>query len=97
MRYTKEELWKLRTNLPMKYILKYLQVEYKEVEKYIRFMCPNCKEIRAAINPKNNLSHCFACKQNFNNIDLLIQEGYNFRKAVKILKNLFREYEKKDY
>ena len=44
-----------------------------------------CGEMRATINPRKNLAHCFCCQKNFNNIDLLIQLGYEFRSAVLIL------------
>ena len=52
---------------------------------YCRFLCPRCGEMRATVNPNNNLAHCFACKQNLNNIDLLITLGYDFQSAVAIL------------
>jgi hypothetical protein len=35
-------------------------------EGYFRFFCPHCGEIRATINPRNNLAHCFCCKKNLN-------------------------------
>ena len=41
--------------------------------------------MRVTVNPRNNLSHCFSCTKNFNNIDLLIHAVYEFRGAVMIL------------
>ncbi len=32
----------------------------------------------ATVNPRNNLAHCFSCGRNFNNIDLLMTQGYDF-------------------
>jgi DNA primase len=49
--------------------------------------------MRATVNPRNNLSHCFACKHNLNNIDLLITLGYDFRSAVCILEGWLKEYQ----
>ena len=46
------------------------------------FLCPHCRELQAAVNPRNNLAHCFACSQNLNNIDLLMLLGYDFVAAV---------------
>ena len=96
--YSKSLLWDLRTNLPMLQVLVKLKdqlcLPHKESEGFIRFLCINCKEIQATINPKNNLSHCFCCGQNFNNIDLLIRNGYNFSESVELLKDLWEIYKK---
>jgi hypothetical protein len=62
-------------------------------EGYFRFVCPNCGEMRATVNPKNNLAHCFTCKKNLNNIDLLITLDYDFLSAVALLKRLLNEYQ----
>jgi hypothetical protein len=50
-----------------------------------RFLCPACGELRATVNPRNNLAHCFCCGRNFNNIDLLIALGDDFVSAVEVL------------
>ena len=44
------------------------------------------------MNPKNNLAHCLSCKENFNNIDLLMVQGHEFLPAVDILKNWLDQY-----
>ena len=94
--HSKSLLWDLRTNLPMLQVLVKLEdqlcLPYKESEGFIRFLCLNCKEVQATINPKNNLSHCFCCGQNLNNIDLLIRSGNKFSDSVEILNNLWNEY-----
>ena len=96
--YSKSLLWDLRTNLPMLQVLIKLEdqlcLPHKESEGFIRFLCLNCKEVQATINPKNNLSHCFSCGQNLNNIDLLIRNGYNFSESVELLKVLWDVYKK---
>ncbi|HEY2787644.1 MAG TPA: hypothetical protein VGJ05_21990 [Fimbriiglobus sp.] len=46
----------------------------------------------AYVNPNNNLAHCFACRQNLNNIDLLRVLGYDFRSAVALLEQWLEQY-----
>ena len=93
--YSKSLLWDLRTKLPMSLVLANLEnnllIPFKESEGYIRFLCPICNEMQATVNPKNNLSHCFSCKKNFNNIDLLMFKGYSFSNSVEILICLWDE------
>lgn len=92
-------LWELRTNLPMLHVLEKLEhlldLPFKESEGLIRFLCVNCNEMQATINPKNNLSHCFTCDKNLNNIDLMIAKGYTFSRSVDILTVLWEEYKKR--
>ena len=57
------------------------------------FLCPRCGELLAAVNPRNNLAHCFACHKNLNNIDLLRILGYDFRSAVNILERWLNHYQ----
>lgn len=83
-----EKLRAIRNDLPMAVTIKRLGPHAppsKEIEGYFRFLCPRCGELRATVNPKNNLAHCFCCKQNYNNIDLLIALGFDFLPAVHIL------------
>jgi hypothetical protein len=49
------------------------------------FLCPHGGELLAAVNPRNNLAHCFACQINLNNIDLLRHLGHDFLSAVALL------------
>ena len=46
----------------------------KQSDGYFRFQCPRCSELRATVNPRNNLAHCFTCCENFNNIDRSLQD-----------------------
>ncbi|WP_145253729.1 hypothetical protein [Planctomycetes bacterium Pan216] len=50
-------------------------------------------ELRATVNPCNNLAHCFCCKRNLNNIDLLLELGYDFHAAVTLLDQWLRRYQ----
>ena len=79
---------RLRNDLPMPVTIAALGREAppgKISEGYFRFVCPHCGEMRATVNPRNNLAHCFCCQKNLNNIDLLITEGYDFLSAVALL------------
>ena len=59
---------------------------------HFRFQCPRCNELRATVNPRNNLAHCFSCGENCNNIDLLLIQGHEFLSAVDILRNWLEQY-----
>ena len=92
---TKELLRAVRNDLPMRLTIVRLGrfgPIAKQSDGYFRFQCPSCSELRATVNPKNNLAHCFSCKKNFNNIDLLLVQGHEFLPAVDILKNWLEEY-----
>jgi len=90
-----ELLRAIRNGLPMKLTVvrlgRYGPLS-KQVEGYFRFQCPSCEELRATINPRNNLAHCFSCGQNFNNIDLMMRQGYDFVPAVEILNGWLQQY-----
>src|SRR5271166_2256841 len=89
-------LRRLRNDLPMPVTIAALGREgppAKMSEGYFRFLCPHCGEMRATVNPRNNLAHCFTCAKNLNNIDLLITLGYPFRSAVAILEGWLRQYD----
>ena len=93
---SKELLRRLRNDLPMRTTIAKLGQEgppAKMSEGYFRFLCPRCGEMRATVNPKNNLAHCFCCKKNLNNIDLLITLDYTFRDAVALLERMLNEYQ----
>ena len=85
----------LRNDLPMPVTIRLLARDGpygKMSEGFFRFVCPYCHEVRATVNPRNNLAHCFCCHKNINNIDLLLSLGYDFRGAVTLLKKWLKEY-----
>ena len=89
-------LRRIRNDLPMPVTIAALGREgppAKMSEGYFRFVCPNCGEQRATVNPRNNLAHCFCCKKNLNNIDLLIELDYDFLSAVALLERWLKEHE----
>jgi DNA primase len=93
---TAELLRRLRNDLPMPVTIAALGRQgppSKMSEGYFRFLCPGCGEMRATVNPRNNLAHCFSCKKNLNNIDLLMTMDYDFTAAVSLLERWLAEYE----
>jgi DNA primase len=93
---TADLLRRLRNDLPMNVTIGLLGREgppAKMSEGYFRFVCPRCGEMRATVNPRNNLAHCFSCTQNLNNIDLLITLGYDFVAAVALLTGWLNQHE----
>ena len=93
---SKEQLRRLRNDLPMHVTIAALGREgppSKMSEGYFRFLCSRCGEMRATVNPRNNLAHCFCCKKNLNNIDLLRELDYDFPSAVALLDRWLNEYE----
>ena len=85
----------IRNDLPMTVTIRLLARDGpygKMSEGFFRFICPYCHEIRATVNPRNNLAHCFCCHKNINNIDLLLSVGYDFKSAVVLLKKWLKEF-----
>ncbi len=93
-----ELLRRLRNELPMSVTIAALGRDgppCKMSEGYFRFLCPHCGEMRATVNPRNNLAHCFSCQKNLNNIDLLLTLDYDFCSAVALLERLLNEFHTK--
>ena len=91
-----ELLRRIRNDLPMAVTIATLGRQgppAKISEGYFRFLCPRCGEMRATVNPRNNLAHCFCCHKNLNNIDLLLTLGYDFRSAVALLEGWLEQYQ----
>jgi DNA primase len=85
-RYTPDELYHLRNDIPIGRLITNLDVPTKVADGDFRFRCPQCHEFNTAINPETNLARCFGCKENFNPIDMvMIVEGLPFRDAVEFL------------
>ena len=65
-----------------------LQLPTSFRDSYLRFLCPLCSGFDTAVNPATNLARCFACKKNFNPIDLVIAvRRCSFLDAVNFLEN----------
>jgi len=81
-------LRRLRNDLPMSVTISTLGREgppSKMRDGRFVFLCPSCGDMLVAVNPRNNLAHCFGCGKNFNNIDLLLALDYSFADAVALL------------
>ncbi|MBX3420675.1 MAG: hypothetical protein KF752_03875 [Pirellulaceae bacterium] len=94
---TRDLLRAIRNDFPMKLTIVGLGRHgpiAKHSDGYFRFQCPKCGELRATVNPRNNLAHCFSCGENFNNIDLMMIQGHDFLPAVDILKSWLEEYQR---
>lgn len=92
-------LRRLRNDLPMPIAIGKLgsaAPAAKVIEGYFRFLCPHCGELNATVNPRNNLAHCFTCGKNCNNIDLLIELGYDFHAAVALLEHWLIQHDKQN-
>jgi DNA primase len=93
---TKDLLRRLRNDLPMPVTIAALGragPPSKMSEGYFRFLCPHCSEMRATVNPRTNLAHCFCCQKNINNIDLLMSLDQDFRSAVALLERWLKQYQ----
>lgn len=96
---TRALLRSIRNDLPMSFTFRKLGNKapyFKTVDGRFRFQCPHCGETLAAVNPRNNLAHCFCCNRNINNIDLLMEVGYDFREAVELLQHWLALYNKEN-
>jgi DNA primase len=92
---TRDLLRAIRNDLPMRLTIYRLGRHgpfSKQSDGHYRFQCPRCNELRATVNPRNNLAHCFSCGENFNNIDLMMIQGHEFLTAVEILRNWLAEH-----
>ena len=90
-----ELLRRIRNDLPMAVTIAALGREgppSKLRDGRFVFLCPRCRELLAAVNPRNNLAHCFACHTNLNNIDLLLALDYDFPSAVTLLERWLNQY-----
>ncbi len=93
--YSSRFLRSIRNDLPLHFVIKQLGEMApfsKCIEGFLRFECPHCHELRATVNPRSNLAHCFCCQKNINNIDLMIEIGYDFKQAVSILEDWLHQY-----
>jgi len=88
-------LRRLRNDLPMRFTITALGRDgppSKLRDGRFAFLCPACGEMLVAVNPRNNLAHCFGCARNFNNLDLLLALDFDFRSAVALLERFLNEY-----
>jgi hypothetical protein len=86
-----DRLRRIRNDLPMAVLIAALGRDgppSKVRDGRFVFLCPQCGEMLAYINLRNNLARCFACHINLNTIDLLMVLGYDFVRAVAVPEDL---------
>ena len=89
MSISSEKLRALRNDFPIADLIQLrLQLPNTFRDSFLRFLCPLCSGFNTAVNPASNLARCFACKKNFNPIDLVIAvRRCSFLDAVKFLQS----------
>ncbi len=86
-RIAKEELRRLRNEIPIAALIDHFEIPWKIRDGLFRFLCPLCFEYHTATNPKTNLARCFRCERNFNTIDLVVMmRKASFLDAVRYLR-----------
>ena len=93
--FSSDLLRRVRNELPMWAVIAALDRDgppSKVRDGRFVFLCPSCGEMLVAVNPRNNLAHCFGCGRNLNNIDLLLSCAYDFRSAVAQLEAWLEQY-----
>jgi len=83
---SKSELRRLRNEVEISSLIRFLDIPWKKSEGYFRYLCPLCSDFHTATNPRTNLGRCFRCGKNFNPIDLVMLVcGIPFLEAVNYL------------
>lgn len=88
-RFSPEELTFLRNRLPISCVIEtLLDFPTRSTNGKLSFACPVCGGFDTSINTADNLARCFACRQNFNPIELVMyQLQIGFVQSVKWLKS----------
>jgi DNA primase len=90
--YTRNELFVLRNHIPVEALIQQLGIPSKMSEGCFRFCCPVCREFNTGVNPATNLARCFACKKNYNTIDLVMRvKKSDFIHSVTFLKTIYEQ------
>jgi DNA primase len=85
-RINKQLLRRLRNEIPIEWLIRYLGWPCKQRDGRFVFLCPRCRETLSAIKRETNLGRCFACRTNFNPIDFtMAARPYDFLQAVEFL------------
>jgi hypothetical protein len=91
--FSQELLFRLRNEIPLQSVLQHVEWPHKRRDGRWCFLCPKCGETLTAINPRTNLGRCFACKINFNTIDMVMRASdCDFVQAIHFLETLLDEF-----
>jgi hypothetical protein len=91
-RFKAQELFALRNEIPVKWLIDVLNPAIKDWCSDSCFQCPCCQSLHTSINPTTNLARCFECRRNFNPIDLVIASRcIDFVQSVAFLRDCRRK------
>lgn len=97
-RFSAQELAFLRNEIPIEHVIvSFLSLQHHRDSDKLRFACPLCGGFDTSIQLKTNLARCFACKRNFNPIEMVMAHlRLGFAESVSWLKerNVQRRDEK---
>lgn len=86
---TRDYLRRLRNEIDFAHLFRYLRWPHKRTDGKLIFVCPQCSESQASVNPKTNLARCFRCEKNWNPIDFTMDVHHiEFLEAIGQLENL---------
>lgn len=72
-RFSAQELSFLRNGIPIEHVIvSFLSLQHRRDSDKLRFACPLCGGFDTSILLKTNLARCFACKRNFNPIEMVM-------------------------
>ena len=88
-RFSPNELSFLRNRVPVDRVIEnLLELPTRRNHDKLSFACPVCGGYDTSINTAHNLARCFACRQNFNPIELVMHQlQIGFVESVKWLKS----------
>ncbi len=85
----RDDLCVLRNEVPVLTVLSRLGIATRRRGARRSFRCPACQSCHATTVPRANLARCFACRRNFNPIDLVMAERRStFLQAVRYVRAL---------
>jgi hypothetical protein len=77
-RFSPEELTFLRNRVPISCVIEtLLDSPTRSTNGKLSFACPVCGGFDTSINMAHNLARCFACRQNFNPIELVQNRSHS--------------------
>ena len=88
-RFSPNELSFLRNRVPVDRVIEnLLELPTRRNHDKLSFACPVCGGYDTSINTAHNLARCFACRQNYNPIELVMHQlQIGFVESVKWLKS----------
>ncbi len=93
-RFTGQQLYELRNNLPVRYVIEsVLNISNRVSGDVFRFECPICSGWHTGVKYEKNLARCFDCRANFNPIDLAIRiRQEDFYPSASFLWDLYQSF-----